>query len=290
MDKQVFGLFFGIICITVVAGVFAEGKKNYSLIPEPVDVIIPCSEKDRDSLEYCIEGIRQQEEVRRIIVVSKERITKNAEWFPEDRFPFTCRDIACEICQDEAEGAAVISAPGNRMGWIYQQLIKLYSAFVIPGISSNVLLIDADTVFLKKVRFLANRGVPLFNVGDEYHLPYFEHMAKLIPGIHRMIPNNSGITHHMLVQRSILKDLFDTVFCIHHVDFWKAFCRCIEKSEMGKSAASEYEIYFNFVLANTNQYKLRNFFWANSTYPVADKIEELRKKNYVYASFHRYLN
>jgi hypothetical protein len=76
----------------------------------------------------------------------------------------------------------------------------------------------------------------------------------------------------MLWQKEILQDLFQTVENIHKVPFWKAFCRCIDTSEVFGMSASEYEIYFNFVFSKTDQMKIRPLQWRS--------ISELRLPHY----------
>ena len=47
-----------------------------------------------------------------------------------------------------------VSKKEKRIGWYYQQLLKQYAPFVIPKISSNVLILEPDTIFLKQVTFM----------------------------------------------------------------------------------------------------------------------------------------
>ena len=55
-----------------------------------IDVVIPAHKKDVDTLELCIESIRKNvKNVRRVIVVSKEKLTEKAEFYCEEDFPFS---------------------------------------------------------------------------------------------------------------------------------------------------------------------------------------------------------
>src|SRR5436190_474838 len=111
-----------------------------------IDVVIPCHEKDALTLELSINGVKKNcKNIRRIIVVSKKKLTNNAEWFDEARYPFNRRSILMTIFNNDISKVAQYeTAPRNRTGWIYQQLLKLYAPLVIPDISSNVLVVDAD--------------------------------------------------------------------------------------------------------------------------------------------------
>ncbi len=262
-------------------------KVIYKLEKAPIDVIIPCTSKDKLTLDLCIEGIRKNGiNVRRIIVVSSEPLTDQAEWFDENKFSFTKYDIALEILKDEKKARNLL-ATNSRIGWIYQQFLKLYAPFVIPNISSNVLILDADTIFLKPVEFIGSSGEGLYNPGTEFHQPYFKHASELIPGFRKVFKEYSGISHHMLFQKSVLQDLMQEIKLYQHIEPWKAFCRYIDHKHLPFSCLSEYEIYFNFAFMRTSQMKIRPLKWANIS--SLDEIVKYQEEEYDYVSCHDYL-
>ena len=263
-------------------------SKEYQLNPkDPIDVIIPCVAKDLSTLRQSIAGIRKYcVGVRRIIIVSPSEIEVEAEWFSENLFPFNKFDIAYEIFQNKEDAENFIQSESSRIGWIYQQLLKLYASFVIPGLSSNVLILDADTIFIKKTHFMNKNGTPFFVTGDEYHLPYFEHMKRVLPWMQRVDPRHSGIVHHMLFQRSILSDFFFQVETTHKLPLWKALSRCIDIEQANGSCLSEYEMYFNFCMINTNQFAIRQLKWANIS--SLKEITTYKKQDYSFVSCHSY--
>jgi len=238
-------------------------KITYTFSSEPIDVVIPCVRKDLLTLEKCIEGIRKNgKNIRRVIVLSKEPLTSSAEWFDENTFSFTRHDLAVEIFHGDVQQAEeFIASPNTRISWIYQQLLKFYVPFTIPDISSNVLILDADVIFLNPVEFTNSTGGPYFIPAREYIVPYFQHAAKLLPGLRRVYAQHSGIAHHMLFQRPILEDLFQLITTQHQTEPWRAICRCIDINELYRSCMSEYEIYFNFVTLRTDQGVLHPLKW-----------------------------
>jgi hypothetical protein len=254
----------------------------YTFEKAPVDVVILCIRKDARTLDLCIKGIKKNGKyVRRIIVISPEKLTKLAEWFDEAKFPFSKAAVAQQILKN-----GTTNFP--RLGWIFQQLLKLYAPFVIQGISPNILLLDADTIFLNPVSFYdEDSGAGFFNPGTEYHGLYFDHAGKLVPSFKKIYKQYSGISHHMLIQLPILKDLFLTVETARKKDFWRAFCDCIDLSNVNRPCASEYEIYFNFALGRTKQCKIRELKWANVPFQNLDTYQKL---GYHYVSCHRYLD
>jgi hypothetical protein len=231
----------------------------------PIDVVIPCHEKDTLTLDLCIKAIRRHcKGVKRIVVVSARPLTTLAEWFDEAQYPFTKQTALLEIFGgDKSKVTTYLMRKHNMGGWIYQQLLKLYAPITIPDISPNVLIVDADTMFLRDVEFFDTDGNALYATGTEYHMPYFHHIKRLLPGLQKKFPRLSGVTHHMLMQRPILERLFNGIISIHHCEPWKALCRCIDPREAQRSCISEYEIYFNYAFTASSHVKLRPLKWVN---------------------------
>lgn len=255
-----------------------------------IDVVIPCHEKDIRTLDLVIEGIKKYGKgVRRVITVSAKQLTNAAEWFDEGAYPFNKQDVARAIFEDEAK-AQDYYQHGPRLGWIYQQLLKLYAPLVIPDISTNVLVLDADTIFLRNIEFIDQEGNALFNVGSEYHPPYFDHARRLLPDFKKVYPNYSGICHHMLFQRNILENLFNAIRGIHKTEPWKALCACIDHHYTGKdlSGLSEYEIYFNFAFSNNHKVKIRPLNWTNIPFNNTSILAHQTRGTH-YVSCHEYM-
>ncbi len=263
-----------------------------------IDVVIPCHPKDAPMLNAVIDGIRQYgKNIRRIIVVSNKKITPKAEWLDEKLYPFTKEDIARVILgntQSEIRSRVtqIIKQKPERVSWIYQQLLKFYAPFVIPNILPNVLVHDADTIFLRPVEFLTHDGKILFATrADEYNPLYFDHAQKLIPDFKRIAQNCSGVAHHMLFCRDIVISLFDEISKMHNVEPWIAFCKCIDASKINHSVMSEYEIYFNYVLwryperAQLRELSHKDF---DDLSKINDFIQQFKQEGYACTSCHSY--
>tara|TARA_R110000824_G_scaffold353486_2_gene540647 strand:+ start:475 stop:1446 length:972 start_codon:yes stop_codon:yes gene_type:complete len=216
-----------------------------------IDAVIPAHKKDIDTLDLVIDGIRNNvKDIRRIIVVSKEKMTDNAEFYCEEDFPFSLIDV------------------GNIVGFhnktfnYYGGLIQTTAASVIPDLERDVLICDADTIFLKETEFVTDSNIALYNASYDIpaHItchPYLEHMEKLIEGLVKQT-RFSGICHHMLIQRDILEEMFKKVEMIHKMPFWKADISVTlqDYKSLGPKPSHEsspllfttYELYFNYVL------------------------------------------
>jgi hypothetical protein len=260
----------------------------YPLRNEPIDVVIPCTDKDLDTLNLCIAGIKENcAQVRRIIVVSSYPLTDQAEWFNEAAYPFSKKTVALHLLQGNKQAAKKFLQPPSRVGWYFQQLLKFYAPFVIPEISSNILVLDSDVLFLNPVEFLDANFGGLYNPGSDNYAPYFKHAHKFLPGLHRLYPTYSGIADHMLFQRAVLEDLFLAVESHHQRPLWQAFCHCVSPEDLPLSGASEYEIYFNFVFSRTDQVHIRHLKWDNVR--TLDKISDFKSQGYHYIACHKWL-
>ncbi|MCI5052568.1 MAG: hypothetical protein MRY21_05470 [Simkaniaceae bacterium] len=239
------------------------------------------------TLPFAIHGIKKYgKNIGRIFVISKRRLTNNVEWIPENSYPFSFKDVAFEIFQNAHETRAYLADKNNRTGWIYQQLLKLYAQKVKPDLSENTLMLDSDTIFLNPVAFQREDGSPCFNIGAEYHPPYFAHMDRFLPGLKR-VHGESGITHHMLFQRPVLEDLFELVESYHKLPFWKAFIRCIDRKEIYGAGCSEFEIYFNFIKLRSQNWATRLLRWTNVSKFTLLKIAQ--RRGYHYLSLHAHM-
>ncbi len=264
-------------------------SQTFEFTFDPIDVIVPCHEKDIRTLPLVIEGIKKNIiNHRRIIVISSKKLIDTAEWFDEKNYPFTKKSLAYEIFQNKKQAHDFMNHPKTRIGWIYQQLLKAYAIFVVPDISSNVLVIDADTIFLRPVSFQDPiTGAGLYNPAPEHHQPYFDHNAKILPGWKKLFPKYSGISHHMLFQRSVMNALYNEIESIHNKPAWKVFCEFIDKKHLLASCMCiEYELYFNYVFSKTDLVKIRHLKWDNCKW---QDFNQRKNDEYDFLSCHTYL-
>lgn len=249
------------------------------------DIVIPVHKKDLAVLEYCIDAARKKiVGARRIITISAERYTDNAEWFPESQFPFDMA-LAYEHTRDSC-------------GWYFQQLLKLYAPIVIPDILENVLILDSDTVFFRRTKMFDACNRPFYNISKDkkicrkpFDIEVEKHINKICPEISRdhlpiEFKDISGVCHSMMFNRKIIEELFEKVEKYDGTGdkFYKIFL----KHANYQHSASEYQIYFNFLLIfHKEKVAIRRLKYKNT----ADlNIKKYRKRlKYNYCSFHSYL-
>ena len=231
-----------------------------------IDVVIPAHEKDVDTLDLCIEKIRQNVmNVNRVLVLSNKKLTEKAEWYPESELSFSMKDIGDTI------------GYGPHTPKYYVAILQHLAPTEIEGLTENILINDSDTIHLTETEFVSPTGHCYFNVSYDVpkglvHHPYVEGMMKFMPGVSKQT-EYSGICHHMLLNREITKEITKYIEDFHGEVFWKAFLnvtseryRTLPDKPVGFSQhenltllnAGAYENYFNYCLKNhSDKYKIR---------------------------------
>jgi hypothetical protein len=224
------------------------------------DILVPVGPNDIEYIHlqtsHCRKNIIG---FRKLFIVTpfKDLKVEGCIVIDEAIFPFTMKDVQ-HIRKIHPESTY------ERNGWYLQQLLKLYAPFVIPEMLDTFLVVDSDTFFLKPTTFIVN-GKCAYNPGREYNPPYFIHMANLHPSLTRQYQQLSGVTHHMIFEKQYVQSLMKMVEEYHAKDsiipFWQLFL------VFGKdyAGASEYEIYFNYMLKYyPEKIQIRPLKWANT--------------------------
>lgn len=195
---------------------------------------------------------------------------QEVSWVDETIFPFSLQDIHSWFKHPK------------RSGWYLQQLLKLYAPLQLPDLLDHYIIVDADVRFHQPLRFFDEDGTLRFNVGTEHHVPYFEHMQRLI-GLQKSHPS-SGICHLMPMKRSIAQHLLHVVEGRHGgMTFWKAFLQCVDPTWYDLSGASEYELLFTFSLMfHPQECRVCPVRWQNTGYATPNT-------EFAYEAWHCYL-
>ncbi len=241
-------------------------------IVDSFDIIIPVGPNDKDiiikQIEYTKKNIIGYRNIY-LICYDPSIIIDGCITINENIFPFSLETVSN------------INGKINRNGWYLQQLLKFYALITIPNILERCLIIDSDTFFLKPTIFIDNNKC-LYNYGTEYHYEYFEHMLRLDEQLIKVDNTKSGICHHMIFEKIYVNELINRIEKKHNDKFYNVFLKMV--TDFSGSGASEYEIYFNYMLKNhSDKIKIRELKWINST--SIDNIES----DYDYISYHWYL-
>lgn len=208
------------------------------------DIVIVHGPCDDEILPHTVAHIRKYvQDFRKIFIISHdtemdlflEEVFNGCVVMSENVFPFSIDDID-----------RIINTP-KRNGWYFQQLIKLYISLVIPEVLDDYVIVDSDTLFLREIRFKSGPRYML-NMADECHDPYFHHMKRVHPSFRKMV-NLSGIAHHMIFNRQIISEMIALVENHHNSKpFWEVYLSQVAPDHRAGSGASEYELYFNYML------------------------------------------
>jgi hypothetical protein len=221
------------------------------------DIVICVGPKDCDMIKDTIEYTKKNViGYRNIYLICAIPVTiEGAITIDETIFPFSVNDLILKF------------GPCERHGWYLQQLLKLYAGNVIPNILKDYLIIDADVFFLKPTEFIDSNEKYIYTLSiPEHWQPYFRHMGRLHPELIENLHTHSGVSHHMIVNTDILNSLFNFVENIHdNIPFWKIFIDAIDAIEYHPSGASEYEIYFTYILKfYSDKIIIRELNWCNA--------------------------
>lgn len=174
--------------------------------PKPqIDLVMVCSSKDFDTAPLAAESavLTSENPVSRIRVITPDTATRDAaalvsgaECIPESTvLPTSILD------------AVNRHHPRGRRGWILQQTLGLWAAR--QSESAGVLVLDSDTVLLRRRTFLDAQRRQLVLFSEEYVNAYEEH-CEAVWGPRRHLSGISFVTHYQLMQPWVLREMFPT--------------------------------------------------------------------------------
>ncbi len=145
----------------------------------------------------------------------------------------------------------------TRVGWYLQQFIKL-AVLKNAAINEYILIWDADTIPIKKIKFFNAYGVPLLFKGTEHHQPYFDCIDKLLEMEKKV--TYSFIAQCILIRGQWAKAFFAEIENIHKKKWDEAMLSVINFDE--QSGFSEYETLGTFLTHKyPNEFKVRGSKW-----------------------------
>ena len=231
---------------------------------EPLSIIVPAVEKDATPLEHCLAA------ANRMI-----RHPVKAKWVvgPESA---KLRTIAQEAGWEFVHEDTLLPKPARELkcrGWVLQQFLKFNGAFHVP--TDDYLVLDSDTVFLRPQVFHLH-GRSVLRYADQYELLYNPSL-ELIFGHNRRFPV-SFVTHHMLFNKRVIKEILDMIEKRFQKTWWRAFLEEVDKGHL--ISFSEFELYGNYVMTQPgwrDQFVLE--YWNGLDYSSKDmeKLQSIKE-------------
>lgn len=190
---------------------FANSIKNQTnLIRNKIpnlELLIVCRIQDssllRDCINYAVENSSNQVTAVTIIVPNNEvdffrQLVANSEFkiviFVEDEDRFIPIQIRNLVLQNRPD----------KFGWILQQV--LVCNFLLTTRARNVLVVDADTLILRKQIWVDKDERQLLMPSLEFHEPYYSFLRSQSNFFGSL--NKSFISHHMLFQTHFFREMF----------------------------------------------------------------------------------
>lgn len=214
-----------------------------------INIIVPTTGKDfwkvKLALMCAIRACRNP--VGEILVVVPGRelaIAKSYSWdatvVAEEEFVHP--DIRLAVGRYAAVG---------RAGWAMQQMIKLYGTW--KSEVAGVLVLDSDTILLGHRTYLTESKKQILSFSRENHMPYEMHATR-IWGNRRRHRGLSYVTHHMLMQPDIVRQMFPTV---------GGLVRWLDLGDLSEpSAVADYHSYGRWIADNApSRYRIAR--WNN---------------------------
>ena len=131
----------------------------------------------------------------------------------------------------------------NRLGWYLQQFLKL-AALRESSHLERILLWDADTVPVRRLRFFTKTGSLVFYPSrGEYHLPYFRAIDSLL-GLDRLV-GFSFVSQCFPITGSAVSQFWERIESRSEGSFWETLLAGVQWEE--DSGFSEYEALGTFL-------------------------------------------
>jgi len=96
----------------------------------------------------------------------------------------------------ESTRSAIKAKFPHRYWWVLQQFLAI--KFISESTKQGVLLINADTILIKKAHWLNASGKQILLPSLDFHLPYYKLLGKFFKFTKH--PTHTFVTHHMLFQ------------------------------------------------------------------------------------------
>lgn len=134
-----------------------------------------------------------------------------------------------------------------RVGWYYQQFIKMAFALSRYCDTDYYLSWDSDTIPLRKIDFFNENGKPYFTMKSEYHKPYFVAIERLL-GITNT-NKRSYIAENMLFCKGIMVELISRIQSndlLKGTSWYEKIIYALEPETVSLMGFSEFETYGNY--------------------------------------------
>jgi hypothetical protein len=221
-----------------------------------IDAVVPAHPKDFDVLRLAVRSLlRHVVPLRRVVVVSSQPFSYR------DERVVSVPEPALPTFPSLAEVRARRPELGDRVGWIYQQLLKLGAPEYVPHLSERFLAMDADVIFLRRVSFGPELPRFPYSRATELNRPYLDAYRRLTG--ETAVEGHSFVAHHMLFDQSILAGLVAAIASRHDLPWYWSYTDTADPEQA--SSVGEWDIYGQWALAHHfGESVHRQVFWKDT--------------------------
>lgn len=164
-----------------------------------IEILIVCKSSDSDLLINCISHAYNQSanSVSLIsIIVPNDEIQRMASLFFGINLGARVEILSEDELISTSAKKLILEKRPDRFGWILQQI--LVCNFLLRTEAQYVLVVDADTLILRKQIWVDKNEKQILMSSLEFHKPYYDFLSSQSELFGT--PNTSFISHHMLFQ------------------------------------------------------------------------------------------
>lgn len=228
-----------------------------------IELIVVATYKDFDilvhSVDHALKALKKFQAGGVRIIVPKRDFNKCRSLFPANNEKIRIIDETTIVSRDQFN--SLTRCFGMRDTWVLQQLLKMRA--VMNSTADAVLVLDSDTLLLRKRPWFDQQGKQILMPSFEFNPPYYVFLNKLISC--KVIPENTFVSHHMIMQPKILIKILNDLNLLNLDDFIEYCCMHSDKTAPSPICI-EYELYGQY-LASTNKQDVFLAQWANATIP-----------------------
>jgi hypothetical protein len=252
---------------------------------EQLDVVIPAHPKDFETLEIAVDcALRNLPEARNVFVVSREAFSHDSprvRHVPEPQgagFP--------TVDEIRARWEAECPELAWRAGWLLQQILGLGAGQYIDELLPAYVCIDADTLFLRPVRFPLDGTRFVYCDSPQSTRKAYADAHRRLTGEEQL--QRSFTAHHMHYDQAMLTELFAQIETLHGKPWQAAY---VDAADFKDGAPiNEQDTYGSWVMTHHPDVALRRpLAWTELRYVPGERRRRRLGRRFDFVSAHAYM-
>lgn len=164
---------------------------------------------------------------------------------------------------NRVERAGYLVSKDSRLGWYYQQFLKMSYCYL--SCDEYYLVWDSDTIPIRKIDLFSENGKPYLDVKIEHNQAYFDTIGVLFPSMKKNI-EYSFISEHMLFNSNKMKEIIDMIMAtdFYGNSYYEKIANAIDIMNM-RLGFSEFETYGTYMYEKYSEdYEIRRWYSMRS--------------------------